>query len=107
MQLSDKAFRVIKAEGISADELRLMLDKAAFTKLRGCNRRYFQWLFVVQDNWLRDMQRVDVVQIGKGHDRMLEEHEDCDGDGCRDCGWVGQVSRAIVDSTAAAMQHAH
>lgn len=103
MKISAKALRVLTAEQISAEELYTMLDEAAFTSVRGCNRRYFQWLFVVQDNVLCDMQRLEVVEVGKGQDRMLEEHDACNGEGCRSCGWIGSVSRAVADTTAAAM----
>lgn len=103
MQISPKVLRVLQAEDISAEELYRMLDEVAFTSVRGCNRRYFQWLFVLKDNVLQDMQRADVVEIGKGSNRMLEEHEACEGQGCRTCGWVGQVSRAVEDATATAI----
>lgn len=106
MQISDKVLRVLQAEKISADELYHMLDSVAFTSLRGCNRRYFQWLFRIDGNQLQDMQRVELVEVGRGRDRMLEEHEPCEGQGCRDCGWAGQVSRAIQDTTATAMHAA-
>lgn len=103
MQISGKVLRVLQAEKISPDELYKMLDDVAFTSIRGSNRRYDQWLFLVEGNVLKDMQRAEVVQVGRGPNRMLEEHEACDGEGCIECGWVGQVSRAIVDTTAAMM----
>lgn len=106
MQINGKVLRVLQAEKISPEELYRMLDEVAFTSIRGCNRRYFQWLFLVKDNMLQDMQRLDLIEVGRGPHRMLEEHEACDGEGCRECGWVGQVSRAIEDATAVAM-HAH
>lgn len=105
MQISTKVLKVLKAENISAEELRRMLNKMALTSIRGCNRRYFQWLFQMNstNTVLSDMQRLDVVEIGRGQNRMLEEHEECGGEGCRTCGWVGQVSRAVQDATAVAM----
>lgn len=103
MQISNKVLRVLQAEKIPADELYRMLDELALTSIRGCNRRYFHWLFLVKDNCLQDMQRLDLIEVGRGSNRMLEEHEACDGDGCRECGWVGSISRAIEDSTAAAL----
>lgn len=105
VQISNKVLRVLQAENISPDELQRMLDELAFTSIRGCNRRYFQWLFRMSHDgtMLQDMQRMDVVEIGKGQNRMLEEHDACGGEGCRICGWVGQVSRAITDTTAVAM----
>lgn len=106
MQINNKVLRVLKTEAISADELKHMLDKAAFTSIRGCNRRFFQWLFLVKDNVIHDMQRLDLVEVGRGENRMLEEHESCNGEGCRSCGWAGHVSRAIEDTTAHAMNAA-
>jgi len=103
MRISTKVLKVVQAEKISPDELLMMLRAAAFTSLRGCNLRYFQWLFVRKGDVLLDMQRVELMEIGRGQDRMLEEHEACDGDGCRQCGWSGQVSRAVQDQTATAM----
>lgn len=106
MQISTKVLRVLQAEKISADELHQMLEAVAFTSIRGCNRRYFQWLFRLDGNQLQDMQRLELVEIGRGRDRMLEEHDACDGEGCRTCGWVGSVSRAIEDTTATVMHAA-
>jgi len=103
MRISSKVLKVLQAEKISAEELFRMLDSVAFTSMRGFNRRFDSWLFQMQNNLLTDMQRVDLLEIGRGQNRMLEEHEACDGEGCKACGWSGQVSRAIVDSTATAM----
>ena len=100
MQINQKVLRVLQAEQISADELYKMLDEVAFTSIRGCNRRYFQWLFLVEDDVIQDMQRADLVEIGKGPHRMLEEHDECDGEGCRGCGWIGEISRAVTDATS-------
>ncbi len=104
MQISKKVLKVLQAESISAEELHRMLNEVALTSIRGCNRRFFQWLFKVDDQMLQDMQRVDVVEIGKGQNRMMEDHEACGGEGCRECGWIGQVSRAVEDPTAEAME---
>lgn len=106
MQITSKVLKVLKAEKISPDELMTMLTEAAFTSLRGCNLRYFQWLFLKRGEVLVDMQRVDLVEIGKGQNRMMEDHDECDGEGCRECGWAGQVSRAITDPVASMMNAA-
>lgn len=103
MQINRKVLRVLQTENIPAEELYRMLNEAAFTSLRGCNLRYFHWLFVMRDNILSDMQRADLVEVGRGSSRMQEEHDACDGEGCRACGWAGVVSRAIEDATAQAM----
>ena len=106
MQLSEKVLRVMQAEGITAAELAQMLNEVAFTSIRGCNRRYFQWLFRVQGDVLLDMQRVDLVEVGHGTNRMTEDHDACRGEGCRDCGWSGSISRAVNDPTERAMDAA-
>lgn len=105
MQISPKVLKVLQAEHISSEELYRMLDELAFTSLRGCNRRYFQWIFKLSSDGklLEDMQRLDLVEVGLGQNRMLEEHEPCSGEGCRDCGWAGVISRAVSDATATAM----
>lgn len=110
MKISDKVLKVLVAEKISPDELYYMLTKAAFTSVRGCNLRYFQWGFTRSGDVLLDMQRMEMVEVGggvgKGLHRMEEEHEVCNGEGCRECGWVGSVLRVVNDATAAAMDAA-
>lgn len=103
MQISAKVLKVLVAEKISPEELHRMITKAAFTSIRGCNLRYFQWLFVRKGDLLMDMQQLDLVEVGRGSNRMLEEHEPCNGEGCRDCGWAGHVLRAVEDTTAATL----
>lgn len=105
MYIHPKVLRVLAEEKISSTELTNMMADWAFTSVRGFNRRYFQWLFLFseRENALMGMQHMDLIEIGQGQNRMLEEHEVCGGEGCRACGWVGSVSRAVADSTAAAM----
>lgn len=103
MRISDKVQRVLAGEHISAEELAYMVAESAVTRLRHCNRRYFNWLFLLEGTSLVDMQHVFVVEIGRGSNRMTEEHESCEGQGCRACGWVGSVSRAVQDATAEAI----
>jgi hypothetical protein len=97
MTFSEQVLRVLRFERISEEELAKMLEKAAITRIRGFNRRYFHWLFKIQGDTLVEMQRVDIVEVGKGKTRMLEDHESCAGKGCRGCGWVGQIGRWITD----------
>lgn len=103
MQVSEKVVKVMAGEQISPAELEKMLQLAAKTSLRGMNRRYHHWLFRVDGNQLQDMQRTDMVTFGAGNEQVLEEHDVCDGEGCHECGWVGEVSVRISDSTAAAL----
>jgi hypothetical protein len=97
MKLSDKVVKVMRAENISPEEMRVMLDHAAITSLRSMNRRYVHWLFKIVGGHVIDMQHTELVQLGSGTTKMLEDHEDCGGVGCKDCGWAGQVARWVSD----------
>lgn len=89
--------RVMSVEGISPDELNLMLNRAAITSLRGFNRRYFHWVFKVHEDTVESMQSADMVEVGrgKGKEHMSELCESCNGEGCKECGWVGSILRRI------------
>jgi len=39
--------------------------------------------------------RAEMREVGRGKDHMVEECERCAGRGCKQCGWVGQISRRI------------
>lgn len=98
MKISSKVARVIKAENISPEELSYMLEHSSISSLRdGCNRRYFHWLLKVDKGNLLDMQHEQIVEVGEGESRMLEDHDACHGEGCLECGWVGKVGRWISD----------
>jgi hypothetical protein len=107
MRYSERVKQIIQAERISEEELNLMVSHSSFTSLRGFNRRYFHWLLSVEgDNGLREicevkyvsnMQLADYVEVGKGVDHMMEEHEHCQGAGCSSCGWIGKIIRHISD----------
>lgn len=103
MQLSAKVLRVMQGEQISPEELQIMVRDSAITSLRGSNRRYHFWLFWTNPDRtsLIDMQRVDLVMVGRGDVRMLEDHEACRGEGCSTCGWAGVISRGVMDTTEA------
>lgn len=97
MQISSKVARVLEAEQIARAALDNMLSHAAITRIRGFNRRYYHWLFLVRGDVLEDMQRVQMTEIGNGDTRIAEEHDACAGQGCRACAWVGQIQRRIKD----------
>jgi hypothetical protein len=88
MQLSDAVQQVLKAEGITPQELEEMLSRAAITSLRGANRRFHHWLFRVEDDRVYDMfghvKEMDSV-------KRWATHPDCNGQGCKDCLWSGVV----------------
>ena len=89
--------RVMQGEGISPDELMEMLRKSAITSLRGFNRRYYDWLFKIQGRSVEIMQAAEMREVGRGKDHMVEECERCAGRGCKQCGWVGQISRRNLE----------
>ena len=105
MELSDQVLRVLSFERISEGELAEMLRKAAITRRRGFNRRYFHWIFKTEGDVLVAMQRLEVIGIGKGDTRMLEDHDACEGQGCHECGWIGQVGRWVSDRQVASGVH--
>jgi hypothetical protein len=50
MKVSGKVERVLQEEGISQQELEVMLRLSAiYTQTEGCNRRYHHWLFKVKN----------------------------------------------------------
>jgi hypothetical protein len=101
MKLSEKVLRVLRGEKISEAELREMLQDAVITSVRGFNMRYFHWLFRMQGDNLEAMEYADLPSVGKGVTKMLEDHESCRGQGCRGCGWSGQIARWITDKPLA------
>src|ERR1035441_10535513 len=105
MELSDQVLRVLSFERISEGKLAEMLKRAAITRLRGFNRRYFHWIFKTEGDVLVAMQHVEIIEIGNGNTRMLEDHDACDGAGCHGCGWIGQVGRWGSDRQVATGMH--
>jgi hypothetical protein len=93
--LSERVLHIIYDEEISARELARMLRLSAVTRRRGFTRRYYRWIFKINGDVLEDMQYADIVEVGKGLTRMMEEHETCCGQGCHECGWVGEIFRWI------------
>ena len=106
MQISRKVLRVLQAEKISADELYQMLDEVAFTSIRGCNRRYFQWLFKIDGNMLQDMQRLDLVEIGRGGTACWRSTSRATVKAAERVAGSVRCREPIEDTTAAAMHAA-
>lgn len=97
MKISDKIQRVMASEKISSQELAYMVDHAAKITRGPFNRRYYQWLFKIRGESLEDMQYFNRIVIGVGRDKVSEEHEPCLGQGCKGCGWSGEIVRRISD----------
>jgi hypothetical protein len=83
------------AEKITLSEVKEMVEKAAITRLRGFNRRYHHWLFLVKDTELVRMEMADKVEPGNV-DQSADDCEFCEGEGCRKCGWSGEVPGPAV-----------
>lgn len=102
--VSPRVQRIIAAENISPSELQEMLRLAApYTGPEGFNRRFHRWSFRVglsrttAGYEVEDMQSVDLKSIGLpgSYGHMEEPCEACDGEGCKACGWRGQVIRNL------------
>jgi hypothetical protein len=102
MKVTEKVLRVLRAEHISDEELGKMLDEAAITRIEGGNARYCHWLFKTNPvtGAVEDMRLVEMVEIGQGPAKVIEEHDACEGAGCHACGWVGSFVRRLSDETA-------
>lgn len=97
MTYSPQVQRVMDAEGITPGKLEEMLHSAAITSLDGFNMRYFNWLFRVAGEEVQAMESVDRGTLGAGDTVMYEMHEACDGQGCKACGWSGEIGRRVYD----------
>lgn len=98
LRLSEQVVRVCRGEGISQTELEYMVERAAMTSARGHNRRYFNWLFKVTPFPPDKVKVTSMVTAGAlvaHEDVMFEEHEACKGEGCKDCGWLGEIARHV------------
>lgn len=94
MNLSPQVERVLKAEQISMQELGEMLNKAAITTHPRGNRRFHSWVFDIKQGTVWRMSAVEDSferKAGTLDLTVFEEHEDCDGDGCRGCGYSGET----------------
>lgn len=95
MSVSLEVQRVMEGEGISLDELQAMVERSAITSVRGFNRRFNDWIFVVKNGVVCRMQPIDMIEVGQGRDIMYEPHTACLGRGCKECGWSGEIIRKI------------
>lgn len=93
--ISEKVRRVMEAEGISEDELEHMIQHAAPTTNERGNRRFHHWLFAINPiGAVLNMSYMEVpVQYHQGTTDMeaYDECPNCEGHGCKACGWTGEV----------------
>ena len=81
---------VLKAEGITPQELERMVAQGALTRVHGATRRYHNWLFEINQDG--SVERMCRYLPGDEHVREWENHADCFGWGCPTCGWRGEIS---------------
>lgn len=92
--LTEKVRRVLSLENISTEEVGHMVTHAApVTNERG-NRRFHQWLFSIQNGEVKNMQHWEppTRRIKARADMVsFDECDACDGEGCKACGWTGEI----------------
>jgi len=95
-KLSALVVRVMEEAAISEEDLEGMVRRAALITHDRGNRRYKSWLFLIKDGEILDLQKLEMTDYSSGADSVIEECEDCWGDGCMHCGWIGQVRRLRI-----------
>jgi hypothetical protein len=94
--LDPRVQSIAEAEGILPSELQEMVVRAAINRqYEGFNRRFQHWLLKIEDNHVLGMRHLEMMRLGfdRGCGVEEEECELCDGQGCKDCGWIGQIER--------------
>lgn len=88
LAISSSVQQVLSDEKISLSEVQEMVSHAAITSLRGFNRRYHHWLFLVRGAELQRMELADKVE----EEQAAADCEQCEGAGCHKCEWTGEVT---------------
>lgn len=99
LKLSEKVQRVLQGEGIQPKEMSYMVANSAITSTEGFNRRFHHWLFLLQEGAVQDMRTVKRLVVGQGNSSQSEQHDSCNGSGCKKCGWSGEIIRRITDKS--------
>lgn len=98
LDLALSVLRVASADGLSPDQVEDMVAKAALVKHSRGNRRYHDWVFDVR----KEKESTVVVRMSRlhspvkivskpGYPVLFEVCPDCDSDGCKECGWTGEL----------------
>ena len=97
MKLLAQPQRVVVGEGISTTELEHMVVHSAPLTHEWANRRWMHWIFKI-NMATRVVERMAYRQVqgAQGGEVMYEECEDCEGDGCKACGWHGEIRRRVL-----------
>jgi hypothetical protein len=99
--LSPQVEQKMLDEKLSLADVEEIVAKSAIIKHVAGNRRYFDWLLRIKDNKVLSLRRIgsavdEMTDYASGLAYQIEECEDCDGDGCKYCGWIGQVKRLKI-----------
>jgi hypothetical protein len=95
LKFSKQVERVIEDEHISVEELAEMIRRSAITSRSEGNRRFHDWVFCFdkERNCVNTMRKFTLSEVGQGSMKIEEECENCEGEGCKQCGWAGKVVR--------------
>lgn len=99
--LSPQVEQKLKDEGLTVAQLEEIIRKSAIIKHVAGNRRYFDWLLRIEDDKVLSFRFIgtaeaEMTDYASGLEYQIEECEDCDGDGCTECGWLGKVKRLKI-----------
>jgi hypothetical protein len=94
--LSAQVKRVMTQAAITLEELRVMIERAAIISHPVCNRRYHKWGMKIEGTKIILLRKLEMVDYSSGAASVIEDCEECEGDGCPDCGWIGQVKRLAI-----------
>lgn len=91
--LAPQVQRVMAETAITMDEIEVMITRAAIVSHPHGNRRYHSWVMWVKGDNVMWLCKNHLTQVGHGQDMAQEECQECEGEGCAYCGWVGLVER--------------
>jgi hypothetical protein len=99
--LSPQVEQKLADERLSVEQLEEIVKKSAIIKHVAGNRRYFDWLLRIEGDKVLSLRRINMAEdemtdYASGMEYQVEECEDCYGDGCVHCGWLGKVKRLKI-----------
>ena len=99
--LSPQVAQKLVDEKLSLADLEEFINKSAIIKHVAGNRRYFDWLLRIEDDKVLSLRHIgtakdEMTDYAGGLEFQIEECEECYGDGCEECGWLGKVKRLKI-----------
>lgn len=91
--LSKEVQRVAEAEGMELSTVRKMVERSAVYRDPRGNRRFYDWLFQVENGEVQRMCYLTkrTIEQPKDATKLPEECLTCEGEGCKECGWNGSL----------------